>query len=241
MKLLRVFVVVSLLAAGIAFLPGLPTASAECFGASGNGMAGYDPQVGPMSLQAGTVLTATATRPSSGDVFLEIFTTDYILLYSTFAPSPHTATIEILEDANIVVFFGVYGDGNATFSVTTDNCGGAGAVYYPAGVVQGRFVKNALLYWKPGDLLMPEVTVPAGKTFYTGGLDDTGMYRQVLIVCNWVWVPVDAVGPNFDAPWFGTPLNDTLEIQDSYACVGGVTGADVTWIPYGGNGGPVAR
>ncbi len=238
MKLLRISIVVTLLVAGFAFLPNLPTASAACFGASGTGVEGYDPEVGPMALEAGTVLTATATRPS-GTVFIEIYT-DTELLYVDEIASPHSVTLEIAADANVTVFFGVYGDGDATFSVTTDNCGGGALVSYPDGVVQGRFVADAQLYWEPGELVTPEVTIPAGKTFHAGGLDESGLYRQVLIVCNWVWVPVGTVGPNFEAPWFGTPLNDSLEIQDSYACVEGVTrNAPVTWIPFGVNGAPL--
>lgn len=239
MKLLRTLIIASLLVASFAFFPALPNASAAgCISVSGTGQAGYDPEVGPMALSAGTMLTATATRPGGADVYMSIYTLEGALLYDAFEFSPHSVTVEIPADANVFVFFGVYGDGDATYSVTTDNCGGGVNVNYPEGIVQGRFTTDALLYWEPGKLLDPELTIVAGKHVYAGGLDASGLYRQVLIVCDWLWVPVGTIGPNFDYPWNGTPLVDTFPIQSGSACVGGASsmGADVNWIPFGENG-----
>lgn len=91
----------------------------------------------------------------------------------------------------------------------------------PADAASGRFVKNAAVYWAPGEIVSPPVVVEIGKTYMVAGQDATGMYRKVLISCEWVWVEADAVSPNYDAVWNGMPLPTTVVDSDS----GGATGS----------------
>jgi hypothetical protein len=79
-------------------------------------------------------------------------------------------------------------------------------VYMPSTVVNGLFLDNAAVFWKPGSLTNPIVVIEAGKTYRVDGLDESGVYRKVLISCTWAWVQADKVGPDPTAPWYGKPL-----------------------------------
>jgi hypothetical protein len=72
--------------------------------------------------------------------------------------------------------------------------------------VVGSFVTDATLYWVPGELVAPQTTISAGQTAWVLGVDATGMYYKIMWACDLVWVPINAMGPNFDATWNGRPL-----------------------------------
>ena len=76
----------------------------------------------------------------------------------------------------------------------------------PEGSAVGQFVANALTYWRPGDLTNPLVTIPAGKTAWVLGMDETGQYYKIIWACNYLWVPISTMGPNPDQVWNNTPL-----------------------------------
>jgi hypothetical protein len=76
----------------------------------------------------------------------------------------------------------------------------------PATAVGGTFVADAPVYWAPGDLATPLVTIPAGNSARVIGLDASGQYYKIIWVCDFVWVPVGTLGPNYDAVWNGAPL-----------------------------------
>ena len=76
----------------------------------------------------------------------------------------------------------------------------------PATAVGGTFVADAPVYWKPGELTSPLVTIPAGKTAWVLGQDASGQYYKIVWVCDLVWVPKATLGPNYDAVWNGAPL-----------------------------------
>ncbi len=59
----------------------------------------------------------------------------------------------------------------------------------PATAVGGTFVADAPVYWAPGKLTSPLVTIPAGNSARVIGLDSTGEYYQIIWVCDYVWVP----------------------------------------------------
>jgi hypothetical protein len=90
------------------------------------------------------------------------------------------------------------------------SCGVAGCdaqVNIPPQAVVGSFVAPAAVYFAPGQLITnPPLTIEAGKTYWVAGQDATGMYRKVLLSCQWVWVLRDTVGPNYDSVWQGKPL-----------------------------------
>ncbi len=76
----------------------------------------------------------------------------------------------------------------------------------PATAVGGAFVADAPVYWKPGELTSPLVTIPAGNTAWVLGQDASGQYYKIIWVCDLVWVPKATMGPNYDAVWNGAPL-----------------------------------
>lgn len=76
----------------------------------------------------------------------------------------------------------------------------------PATAVGGSFVADAPVYWKPGELTTPLVTIKAGNTARVIGQDASGQYYKIVWACDFVWVPKATMGPNYDAAWNGAPL-----------------------------------
>ncbi len=76
----------------------------------------------------------------------------------------------------------------------------------PSTAVVGAFVADAEVYWAPGKLVEPDTTITAGNTAWVLGVDETGAYYKIVWVCQYLWVPVSTMGPNFDKVWNGTPL-----------------------------------
>lgn len=76
----------------------------------------------------------------------------------------------------------------------------------PSTAVGGAFVADAPVYWKPGELTNPLVTIKAGNTARVLGQDASGQYYKIIWVCDFVWVPKATMGPNYDAVWNGAPL-----------------------------------
>ncbi len=102
--------------------------------------------------------------------------------------------------------------GNVRLTVSCQVAGCDALVPIPSQAVSGAFTQDAQIYWAPGKLVEPLMTIPAGNTYLVAGEDATHMYRKILIACNWVWVLKDKVGPNFDAVWNGKPLpTDVVE------------------------------
>lgn len=79
----------------------------------------------------------------------------------------------------------------------------------PSTAVVGAFVSDAPTYWKPGEVTVPLVTIPAGKTAWVIGPDSSGQYYKIIWVCNYLWVPFGTLGPNYDDLWQGRPLPTT--------------------------------
>jgi hypothetical protein len=72
--------------------------------------------------------------------------------------------------------------------------------------VVGAFVADAEVYWKPGALTNPVITLPADKTAWVLGQDASGAYYKIIWSCAQVWVPKGTMGPDYDDVWNGTPL-----------------------------------
>ncbi len=79
-----------------------------------------------------------------------------------------------------------------------------------ADAVVGAFVADADAYWAPGKLTSPLVTITEGNTAWVLGVDATGQYYKIVWVCQYLWVQVGTMGPNFDKVWNGTPLPTTV-------------------------------
>ncbi len=92
----------------------------------------------------------------------------------------------------------------------------------PATAVGGTFVADAPVYWAPGELTNPLVTIAAGNSARVLGLDASGEYYQIIWGCNFLWVPKATLGPNYDAVWHGAPLpTGVIEIPAAGARDGG--------------------
>lgn len=76
----------------------------------------------------------------------------------------------------------------------------------PATAVGGSFVADAPVYWKPGELTQPLVTIKAGNTARVTRADDTGAYYEIIWHCQFLWVPANTLVSNTDAVWQGAPL-----------------------------------
>jgi hypothetical protein len=76
----------------------------------------------------------------------------------------------------------------------------------PATTVGGAFVADAPTSWAPGKPTEPLVTIPAGNTARVIGLDASGAYYKIIWECDFLWVPKNTMGPNYDNVWNGAPL-----------------------------------
>jgi hypothetical protein len=80
----------------------------------------------------------------------------------------------------------------------------------PATAVGGAFVADAPTYWAPGEPTNPLVTIKAGNTARVIGKDASGQYYKIIWVCDFLWVPVNTMGPNYDSVWNGAPLPNEI-------------------------------
>jgi hypothetical protein len=78
------------------------------------------------------------------------------------------------------------------------------SITVPSGSVGGTFVSDTAIYWAPGEATAH--TIEAGKNVLVTGLDASGMYYQFIYVCDYLWAPVNTLGPNYENPWNGAPL-----------------------------------
>ena len=76
--------------------------------------------------------------------------------------------------------------------------------------VVGAFVADTPIYWTPGVLASPAVSISAGKTAWVLGKDAAGEYYKIVWACDYLWVPVGTMGPNPDAVWQSTPLPEQV-------------------------------
>jgi hypothetical protein len=83
-------------------------------------------------------------------------------------------------------------------------------VNIPAQAVGGMFNVNATVYYEPSAGAATTTVIPAGNSYLVAGQDASGMYRKVLVSCQWVWVQAGTVGPNPQSPWNGAPLPTTV-------------------------------
>jgi hypothetical protein len=87
-------------------------------------------------------------------------------------------------------------------SISVPACG----ISIPSGSVVSQFTADTLLYWAPNPGATTEALVNAGQTAWTVGVSADGAYRKIVWSCQYLWVPIDTMGLNYDAVWNGTPL-----------------------------------
>jgi LysM repeat protein len=83
---------------------------------------------------------------------------------------------------------------------------GADQVPIPSTAVVGSFVKSTPIYSDPIPGSTINLTMAAGKTAWVYGVDPSGQFYRVMLGGTFFWVPVNTMGPNYDAVWQGRPL-----------------------------------
>ena len=167
---------------------------------------------GPRELFAGEVVSVTAGPPEFGEPRDFGFSINGDLVAS--GPYPGTIMYVVPADRGDVTSLWVgllklIVPSDATFSVTCTPAPVPGCdvlMPIPATAVGGTFVADAPVYWAPGELTSPLLTIGAGNSARVIGQDASGQYYKIIWVCDLVWVPKAALGPNYDAVWNGRPL-----------------------------------
>ncbi len=163
-----------------------------------------------LSFYAGETVIISAGPPHEYEVLPTLFgfRLDGALIAS--AAYPGTLTYTFTQNMTAQEFWVGNEDGmaNVTWEV---ECAPAApgcdlAIPIPSTAVVGAFVADAPTYYEPGKLTNPVVTIAAENTAWVLGVDASGMYYKIVWVCQYLWVPVSSMGPNYDAVWNGTPL-----------------------------------
>jgi hypothetical protein len=136
-------------------------------------------------------IAASNTNPLNISYALATGTTYYLVVINdTFSQDPMNYVLTISGPGDI---YEVGGGCDSQIAI-------------PSTAVGAAFVADAPVYWTPGQLTSPLVTLQAGKTVRAIGLDSTGQYYKILFQCQFLWVPVNTLGPNYDNVWNGAPL-----------------------------------
>lgn len=67
-------------------------------------------------------------------------------------------------------------------------------------------------YYEPGNV-SPGLFVNPG-TYWIVGVDEAAEYYKIIIACEFVWVPVENMGPNYDSVWQGRALPTNVVTAD---------------------------
>jgi len=80
--------------------------------------------------------------------------------------------------------------------------------------VVGQLQYSTQAFYEPGNIA-PGLFLNAG-TYYVLGTDESLAYYKIVLACEYLWVPVETMGVNFDAVWQGRPLpTDIVSVDTS--------------------------
>lgn len=84
----------------------------------------------------------------------------------------------------------------------------------PADAVQGRLLSTVTALFSPNPADTTNIILPAGSAWFVIGAQD-GFYR-LYIACQAaaLWIPADAISPNYEPPWNGAPLPTETEASE---------------------------
>jgi hypothetical protein len=167
------------------------------------------------------------TTRASGSVTVNPTGTQPFQLFVPITPAltnPAPAPFSPLDPDNMEQFFWVFGvDSSGAWTedyfIGPGVCSGVSSiagcdqmVAIPSQAVGGSFNQNAAIYYAPGEMVSPAQVIEAGNTARVLGVDATGQYYKIIWGCQYVWVPVETMGPNYDEVWNGQPLpTDVVE------------------------------
>jgi hypothetical protein len=90
-----------------------------------------------------------------------------------------------------------------------DDCQPGCEASLPAGSVVGSLLMPSMTYWAPNLDAATEVPLgvtPSSKSYWVIGQDAGHAFYQIALACDYLWVPEETMGPNYDVVWNGTPL-----------------------------------
>ena len=205
---------VLLFAAILSFLIALPTFAGKSLGGIDN------------VTRDGCVVTVTATVFESGTYYVNFSINGQITVVPVVAVAevPFHVQFTITGPANlpfpylgIVLSNGsVSLDGFAYFF--PDDVGNSCAPHaagcsipIPKDASVGSLPADTQAYWAPGKI-SPNVVVKAGTYWVVAEEhDDAGDYfYKIILACQYLYVPVDAMGPSYQSPWNGQPLPSSV-------------------------------
>lgn len=175
---------------------------------------GMNPQFVGFRFVPGDVLTVTAGPPdtlSPENVFLAL---DALQVTGPYPGSvSYTVTQEIV---GVQCIRGGVTDGNATYTLSCVNIppsaedesvpGCDVLMNIPDTAVVGTFVTDALAYWSADASATTDVVIPAENTAWVLEKDASGAFYKIVWACDYLWVPVETLGPTYDDLWQGMPL-----------------------------------
>lgn len=123
----------------------------------------------------------------------------------------YTATV--VGDAAPGIGIYIYEGGASVFDLDpysgVDDCQPGCEASLPAGSVVGSLLIPTRTYWAPQLDAATDVILgvtPSSKSYWVLGQDASQAFYKIALACNYLWVPVATMGPNYDAVWNGTPL-----------------------------------
>ena len=86
-------------------------------------------------------------------------------------------------------------------------CASVCNVVIPVGAVVGSLPYPTQAFWAPGKV-SPDVVLNAGTYWVVGeAKDDAGKpFYKIVLACQYLYVPVDTMGPSYQSPWSGQLL-----------------------------------
>jgi hypothetical protein len=140
-------------------------------------------------------------------------------LHNSSTGGPTTATFPIAPDTPVTVQFllidGVGGPTVSSYVLHLTKCNGGvvffpeaagGCIAIPDGSVVGKFTESALMYAEPSVPTGPEIFLSPGESAWVIGVDESGEFYKIIWACEYRWVRVGTMGPNYDGVWNGRPL-----------------------------------
>lgn len=170
----------------------------------------------PISLEAGTLVTIVAEQSDPAcraEGNLHFGSCEGPLVAQASGIGSGQATLVIDEGGTYELCIGGSSDGCAETTVTITayaSCSrpplSACPLTIPGSAVMGKFISDARLYYSPDKVIVPAASLSTGQSAYVLGVNSTGAYYKIIWVCQYLWVPVETMGPNYDPVWGGRPL-----------------------------------